>query len=113
MATTYFDDGSSISYDDSGMVSSTPASSGSLLSDYSSNFNASNLNGAASSVSDLLKYGIGRVADYKTASMNAQNAQTLYANRNLVAVPTTLNTGTVLLLGGLALVAFFLTSGKG
>ncbi len=114
MATTYFDDGSSITYDDNS-VSSTPAPAGMMLSDYSSNFNPGNLSGGASSMLDVLKYGFGRVVDYKTASMQAANTAANYAQpQNFVSVPSSMqmNTGTLLLLGG-AVLLFVVLSGGG
>lgn len=113
MATTKFDDGSSISWDDSGNVSSTPSPEGMQLFDhYSSNFNPGNLNAGANSAMDLLKFGIGRVADYKTAKLTAQNTQPNYV-QPLAQLPGSLNTSTVLLLAGAALVFLLVSGGKG
>lgn len=112
MATTYFDDGSSISYDQGGNVSAvSEAPAGALLSDYGSNFNWSNINSLASTAGDVLKLGIGRVADYKTAKLTAQNPNVNYA-QPLATVPGQISTGTVLLLAGAAIV-FMLVSGGG
>lgn len=80
MTTVQYDDGSSLTYDASG-VSSTPAPAGMLLSDYSANFTPQAVNGQANSWLDVLKYGIGRVADYATVVHAPQNQPAYYARQ--------------------------------
>lgn len=87
MPTQYFDDGSTFTYDDNGM-SSTPAPAGALISDYSNNFQPHAVTPGASSWADVLKFGIGRYADYKVASLAPQNTAPTYAPQRLVETPT-------------------------
>ena len=106
-----FDDGST--YDsDTGQATQSPP--GALLSDYASNFSPSNLSPGATNMADVLKYGFGRIIDYKTASLAAQNATPQYSQTksSLVAQPRQLDTMTLLLIGG-AVLACVLLSSKG
>lgn len=101
-----FDDGSTIDYSTG---ASTPAPQGMLLTDYANNFAPGNFTQGASSFMDVLKFGIGRVADYKTASLTAQNAQPQYAPSPVYGgeagiSPRTMMIGAAVLLGGLLLV---------
>ncbi|MBN9407625.1 MAG: hypothetical protein J0H69_00620 [Burkholderiales bacterium] len=110
MSTYTFDDGSTITMADNGSVSSTPAPTGYLASDYWQNFQPSNVSSGASSWMDVLKFGIGRVADYKTASMAAQNTPATYVP---IAVPQQgvgISGNTILLLGGAALIFVLMSS---
>lgn len=110
MPTYTYDDGSTLT-DAGGTISSTPAPAGYMLSDYGSNFTPSAVNPQATSWMDVLKYGIGRVADYQTTAVVAQNQPAYYANRpaglQSVQVPGSfggINLGTILIAG----LAFFL-----
>lgn len=78
MTTYTYDDGSTITYDGAG-VSSTPSPDGYMLSDYGSNFTPGAVSSGAGSWLDVLKFGIGRVADYRTAVDAPQNTPARYA----------------------------------
>lgn len=77
MGTQYFDDGSSIT-DDGGMVYSTPAPAGALISDYSNNFSPAGAASGATNWEEVLKFGFGRVIDYATATQRPMNAAPSY-----------------------------------
>ncbi len=117
MATT-FDDGSTIDYDTG---QSTPAPAGMLLSDYSSNIIPGNATSGASSWADVLKYGFGRVVDYKIATLTPQNTQPTYAPQNLAyqgqGNSLGINPQTIMLAGavflGVALLRSFMKKRKG
>lgn len=75
-----FDDGSTLDYATAGTAgAATAAPAGMLLTDYASNFKPGNLSPGATSLYDVLAMGIGRIADYKTASLAAQNPQPQYS----------------------------------
>lgn len=80
MTTVTYDDGSTLSYDAMG-VSSTPAPAGMMLSDYGSNFTPQAMNSGARDWLDVLKYGIGRVADYATVVHAPQNTPAYHARQ--------------------------------
>lgn len=88
-----------------------------IQTNYADNFSPENLSGGATSMLDVLKYGFGRVVDYKTASLQAQNAAPMYNNGAqspvLVSVPQKINTTTLLLIGAGVLGFLLLTSGGG
>ncbi len=102
MSTVTYDDGSTI---DTVTGDSTQSPPGYLLSDYSSNFAPSNLASGASSMMDVLKYGFGRIVDYKTASLNAQNTPPQYGTQQVAVNPPTgqVGMGTILLIIGTVL----------
>ncbi len=82
MPTQTFDDGSTFSYDeDYSTTYATPAT------DYSRNFTPGAVTPGATSWLDVLKYGIGRAADYKTASLAAQNTPVVYARERTPVTP--------------------------
>lgn len=110
MGMQYFDDGSSY---DSDTGQATQAPPGALLSDYASNFSPSNLSPGATNFADVLKYGFGRIIDYKTASLASQNATPQYSKTEsaLINQPG-VSTSTVLILAAAAL-GLVLLFGKG
>lgn len=68
-----FDDGSTLSWDTgSSAAYATPAADWSASS-YGSEFAASQANPAASSWTDIFKFGIGRAVDYGVAKLQLQN----------------------------------------
>ena len=123
MPTQYFDDGSTYTWnEDYSKTSATDAPAGNLISQYSSNITPGNVSAGASSWSDVLKFGIGRIADYKVATLQAQNMQPQYAPQTLTASGNTgagfgalLTPQNLILAGGAALVFMLIanaTSGK-
>ncbi|TAH10518.1 MAG: hypothetical protein EAZ11_12295 [Curvibacter sp.] len=86
-----------------------------IETNYADNFAPGNLAGGATSMLDVLKYGFGRVVDYKTASLQAQNVPPNYVGGAqspvLVSVPQKINTTTLLLIGAGVLGFLMLTSG--
>lgn len=112
MSTYTYDDGSTIDTD-TGAATSAPA--GMLLTDYASNFAPGNLTPGATNWLDVLKYGFGRVADYKTASLQAQNPQPAYAAPVAPVQPSAVfggkSLGSLLLVGGGIVAAILLLTG--
>lgn len=113
MATMYFDDGSSI---DTATAAATQSPPGYLLSDYSANFMPSNASPGATNWAQVLQYGFGRLVDYKTASLQAQNTPPQYSAQATPPTPDFAAGGvsgsTLLILGAVALAAVLLLSDK-
>lgn len=88
-----------------------------IQTNYADNFAPENLSPGATSMLDVLKYGFGRVVDYKTASMQAQNNNPQFMGGAqspvLVSVPQKINTTTLLMIGAAVLGFVLLTSGGG
>lgn len=115
MATYTYDDGSTITDDGAGNTTSTQSPQGYLVSDYGSNFNWGNLSQGATSALDVLKYGFGRVVDYKTASLQAANRAPQYAPPPVYGSGPglQLNGNTILLIGGALLLFVIMSGGAG
>ena len=105
----YFDDGST--YDgDTGQATQSPP--GALITDYYRNFEPGNASSGATTWADVLKYGFGRVVDYKTASLAPANATPNYAPPGRVNQPQADTfSGSGLLIVGALILAFVLASG--
>lgn len=113
MSTMTFDDGSTITDDGAGNTSSTQSPAGYLLTDYSSNFSPANASPGATNWTDVLKYGFGRVVDYKTASLQSANTPPQYAAPPVYSTRgMQLDSRSMLLIGG-AILLFVLLSGDG
>lgn len=111
MAVMTFDDGSTL---DTGSGQSTDAPAGMLISDYGSNFSPGNLSPGATSMLDVMRYGFGRVVDYKVASLQAQNANPQYAAGPVGQVAQTqVSIGTLALIAGALALGFVLLNSKG
>lgn len=109
MTTVTYDDGSTLSYDDTGVTGSTQSPPGYLVSDYGSNISPGNSASGASTWADVLKFGFGRVVDYKTASLQSANTPPVYAAPP-VYQPTKMSGQTLLLIGGAILLFVMLSS---
>ena len=118
MSYTYtYDDGSTITVGDDGTTSATESPTGYLASDYYKNFQPANISPGASSWADVLKYGIGRIADYKTATLSPQNTPATYQpyrvpQSGLYAPQASMMNGNTLLLIGGAVLLFAMLAGR-
>lgn len=80
-----------------------------MYSDYSDNFAPGNVTNGAVNWTDVLKYGIGRIADNQNQSITPQNARPQYAAQPVYQQNQ--GGGSGLLLIGLGVVLFLALSG--